>query len=249
MKINPVNFNNSYPAYPAFKGNQRSICDKSGKLLYRTTTYFFRDDLDWNAFVRYLNFKYQNADKVSIINHVCSNGQEPYSLAVKLIHSLKSGAEKFLPIIAKDIDEKNILSAQNGRMGIQLGDIYRINYYTGDNLSKYFTTGKAVNPDNDLVLIPKPNIKDKVIFSQSDIFNDISTLPDENMILLCRNFWPYLEIPQRKNLAKQLSEKINSSSLLVIGDYDERADVGEILYDNGFKETAIRYVYTKHPYT
>ena len=145
---------------PQFKANNRRICNKSGDLLYKTTTYFFRDDLHWDALVSLLSEKYRNTARVNVINHACSNGEEPYSLVVKLLHSLGDTAEKFFPIKAKDIDQDNINSAKAGRMGIILNDMYRINGYTKDNINTYFDYEKALNPMNDMVLSPKSNIKD-----------------------------------------------------------------------------------------
>ena len=77
MRITPTyNFNNyNYKNAIASKGNARAVVDKNNNLLYRTTTYFFREDLDWDNFFALLKRKYQNVPKVNFINHCCSNGE------------------------------------------------------------------------------------------------------------------------------------------------------------------------------
>lgn len=243
MKIAPAYLYNSNPQ--SFQGNRRTVYDKSGNFLYRTTTYFFREDLDWNSFVKLLKYKYNNAQKVNIISHICSNGQEPYSLVVKLIQILGDDASKFFPIIAKDIDQDNIESAKRGKLGIKAEELYRINYQTNGNTSEFFDKGCSTNPQSDLVLIPKPHIKNKVIFSQSDILNDIDSIPTNNTILMCRNFWPYLEPHKREVLAKKISQKLDDTSLVLVGDFDAQINVHQLLKNNGFKETGIENVYSK----
>ena len=240
MLINPIQ-----PYTPRFRGNNRAVCDKSSNLLYKTTTYFFRDDLNWDRFAYLLKNKYQSAKQVNIINHVCSNGQEPYSLAIKLIQKLGAEADKFFPIKARDINYENIESARRGRLGIKNNDIYRINSYTNNNIDLFFDKGKAANPNNDLVLIPKKEIKNKVVFNQADIFDDIETLPPQNTVLLCRNFWPYIDNRRGESLAQKLSRKLDKTCLIVIGDVDYRTSTPQLLKSNGFIETYVNNVFSK----
>ena len=134
MRITPVN-SVSNVCHPNFQGNRRYVYNKNGDFLYRTTTYFFRDDLNWNAFIKFISNKYKNADRVNILNHACSNGQEPYSLAAKLMQTLGEEAEKFFPIIAKDIDKENILM-------VVLTGLFMM------NIPKLYTLHKT-NPETD----------------------------------------------------------------------------------------------------
>ena len=244
MKISPININRqSYK--PSSKGNNREVYNQSGKFLYKTTTYFFRDDLNWSNFVDLLKEKYKTTPKINIINHACSNGQESYSLVIKLMQKLGKEVEKFLPIQAKDIDIDNIASAIRGHLGIKLHDIYRINSYTNNNITTYFNYGEASNPNSDLVLIPKENIKDKVIFNQSDILKDSDKKLPNNTILLCRNLWPYLKLTDREMLAQKLWKNFGKNSLLAIGDFDDKSNTAQLLKKQGFVETGVSRVYTK----
>lgn len=244
MYINPIS-NYPPPKQLSFNSNRRSIYDTQGRLLYKTTTCFFREDLNWDSFVRLLQQKYQNIPKINIINHACSNGAEPFSLIIKLIQKLSKEAAKFFPILAKDLDFDNIENAKNGRIGINFNDIYQINSHTKNKITEFFQYGKSNNPVHDISLIPNDNIRDKVIFSQANILKDLSEKQANNTVLLCRNFWPYLNLETRKLLASLLSQNIGENSLLVIGSFDRERSTLQLLEKNGFKETFIENVFTK----
>ncbi len=230
-----------------FKSNNRRITDKSGGLLYKTTTYFFRDDLDWHGLINLLNNKYRNTPKVNIINHACSNGPEVYSLIIQLGLSLGKTAEKFFPILAKDINPDNIINAQKGsQIGINNNDLYKISYYTNNNLNRFFSYSPAQSSEYHLALKPRPILKDKVIFQQGDILQDVSEIQFQNTVLLCRNFWQYLKDSNCKFLAQKLGEKMDKTSLLVLGEHDIlSSNADKYLAENGFRRLFNRYVYEK----
>ena len=58
LKISPITDNTR-----TFRANRRNITNREGKLLYRTTTYFLREDLNWERFANFLKNKYQSASK------------------------------------------------------------------------------------------------------------------------------------------------------------------------------------------
>lgn len=244
MIISPIQ-TYKYSRVPSFNSNCRSIYDKQGNLLYKTTTCFFREDLHWDSFVKLLNQKYKMAEKVNIINHACSNGQEPYSLVIKLIQHLGKDAEKFFPIQAKDFDSYNIENAKKGLIGINFNDIYQVNSGTKNNITQFFKYEKSYNSINDLTLVPKDNIKNKVIFSQSDILKDLEQKQPDNTVILCRNFWPYLSAKTREKLASLLAKNIGTNSLVAIGSFDCSKDILHLLEKRGFRETSVSNVFSK----
>lgn len=76
-----------------------------------------REDVDWKKFVHFIDKKYKNQDKVKINCFACSDGSEPYSLAIHLINELGiQKAKKFLPIEASDISEPVINEAKTGKI-------------------------------------------------------------------------------------------------------------------------------------
>ena len=94
-------------------------------------------------------------------------------------------------------------------------------------------------------MIPKNNIKDKVEFACSDIFQDVESLPEENTVLLCRNFWQYLLLDLRETLALKLAQKLNKTSLVSIGEHDSACNADKLLEKYGFVNSGVELVYTK----
>lgn len=249
MRILPIyiNSNHSNRNVPTSKGNYREICDSKDKLLYRTTTYFFRADLDWEAFFSLLKRKYKDVQKVNFINHCCSNGEEAYSCIVGLISYFGEDANKFFPIIAKDFDEENILKAKkHSPMDVTWDEISRCRDNTQTDIQMYFEIEKKESHDFVSKLFPKENLKKNVVFSQGDILKDIEEMADKNTVLMCRNFWPYLDKEKQEVLAQKLEKKFDESSLVVIGNFDnEDADVNKLLMEHNFLPTSVKNVFQK----
>ncbi len=244
MRITSVQ-QNTYK--PQFKNNSRQVLDKQGKLLYRTTTYFFREDFNWQKFINMLGQKYKNTPKVNIICHACSSGEEPFSLVMGIENLLGNQSKKFFPIEARDINPENIEMAKKSEFkGIHSTQLLEIKNITNYQPEKYFDIKKCDDYSIPTVtLAPKDTLRKKVNFVQSDIFKDIDFIPKSNTVLMCRNFWPYLSVYERDKLAKKLYNNLDESSLVVVGSFDYASDIHWILTDNGFVETYVDFVYSK----
>lgn len=206
----------------------------------------FRPDLNWDSFVKLLQEKYANTEQVNVINHACSNGAEPFSLVIKLLSKLGEKAQKFFPIKAKDIDAENIRRAKNGYIGIHNDDMYNINTQMQGKVGEFlnYVPSRAMN--DDLGVQPIKQVRENVEFKRSDIFNDVDTIPSSNTVLLCRNFWPYLDTTKQELLADKLAQKLDKTSLLAVGDFDFQCDIDNLLTKRGFVPTYVENVYTKH---
>lgn len=246
MRITQIN-QNKYNYSPADKGNMRIVKDKDGKVLYRTTTYYFRQGLDWNKFSRLLASKYEKTPKVNIIDHACSSGAEAYTLVMMLITKFGEGAKKFYPIIAKDLNKENIEMAKNNEpLEVDDKDFYAINYFTKNNLHKFLDPIATSKSGFSLALRPKEHYHKNIQFAQGNVFDDIEKADSQNTVFFCRNFWPYLSEEKRRELAQKLSEKFDETSLVIIGEYDDiKSNAASLLLENGFVETSTEYVYTK----
>jgi len=210
---------------------------------YYTTTEFFRSDLNWEDFVNYLDNEYKYANKVNIICHACSNGEEPYSLAILLKERFQNKSEKFFPIIAKDLNFENISLAKKGVYSLTSEDISGICLHSNNKLNKYFD---IIGADWRYYYAKAKNaVKDSVIFSCTDIRDDVDNIPPKNTVLLCRNFWPYLSSKDRKLLAQKLYKQLDKSSMLVLGNFDMYGCVTDVLKQNGFVESEIFGIFRK----
>ena len=233
MKISPIM---QHQYQPHFKANSRWVYDKYGNELYKTTTYFFRDDLDWENLIRYLCNKYKDVSKVNFINHACSNGMEPMSFVMSFLLFAPELLKKFVPIIAKDINEENILMAKRGDCGASSDDFLRIHKMTNGKYRDFLDLTSKGKNDGLFTISPKKIITDNIVFEQGDIFKDIDNIPSSNTFFTCRNFWAYLPFEKREELGYKLSQKLDSTSTVLIGYHDVmegRADLHLKL--NGFK--------------
>ena len=230
------------PAYNNlnFKSFRHEILNKSGRVINRGDTCLFRCDLDFDYLINYLEFKYCDTPKVNIIAHACSDGEEVYSLISKMIDSLgEKASKKYLPIEAKDIVKDHIDIAKKGRYTIESYERGAISYYLGDKFNDYFY---YINKNRVKI---SPLLKKNVNFNKGNILEDCKTIDFDNTVLLARNFWHYLDKNNIYKLAHTLSQRMNKSSALVIGDYDKEYNIDKILRNYDFYETQVKNVFEK----
>ena len=250
MNILPCH-NNYNKSHQKFTANNRQVYNAATGKMYKTTTYFFRGDMNWNGFVNLLGNKYKNTSKVNICNDACSCGHEPVSLAIKLKEQFGKLSEKFFPIKASDYNQENIENAKSGIYGIKNEELYQLDTLTGGNYRNYLSFAPAKNEQDDIALMARMDIRKNIEFKQGDIFDNIENIPSSNTVLLCRNFWRYLPTTgnNAEKLAQKLGDKLDSSSLVVIGEYDIECGTKELLEKNGFSETDVKYVFQKDKIT
>ena len=253
MKIDNLSACNSLIVYrpklkmTTFKSSFRSVYDNNFSLKYNTNTCFFRSDLKWGEFVDYLNKKYENTDKVNVIDYACSSGEEPNSLAMILDFKLGSKANKFFPIQAFDIDEDNIEQAEKGLFGLNKGELELIENNIGDKYKEYFDLYND-EQGKPILLSSKENLKSKITYKQSDIKKDFFRVPSKNTVLFCRNFIPYLKIGEEMELVKNIAQHLQSSSLVVLGHFEISYGIEKLFEKAGFKHTSLYNVMEKLPY-
>lgn len=213
-------------------------------LEYKTSTCFFRNDINWQDIVKTLEHKYKNTDKVNVIVHACSSGEEPLSLALRLDDELGENAKKYFPITAKDYDATNIKMAKSGYFNINDDEYTAFKKFTKFNRRNFIMSESNVGK---YLITNQGGVVKNLNFSQADIINDIDNIPSDNTVLFCRNFWPYLKISEQKDAIKKLGEKLKSSSMVVIGCFDTYYGVDKIFVQNGFKHTNDYCVMEKLP--
>lgn len=235
MRINSIT-NTPYTYKPAFASNTRIVRGKDGRLLYRNTTNFFRDDLNWKEFAAFIREKYKNAEKVNVFSYACSDGSEPMSLVILLKEIFGQTSQKFLPVIAKDIDKTVIYFAKSDFVNMDYMDYEVINRYTGGKFDKYFVYPRGgIGFEYEYPVRVNPELNNQIKYSIADINVDTHNITDKNTILFCRNFWPYIKsTEERVNLLHKLTGKLKDNCLLVTGNYDDTVELGKILSEEGF---------------
>ncbi len=257
ITLNSVNLYNQ----PSFGIYFNKVNGENGKLLYRGDTKICRDDIYFPEVIDFLENKYTSVPKVNVVMHACSDGEEVYSFLGVLHSKLGEKSAKYLPVTAKDIEGEHLNLAQKGIYYVGKSEYDIANDCMNGNFYKYFNLLPYIDDDNAppqyLIegkgskneLYPKrikvnDLIKKSVKFEQSDILEDVNHIDFKNTVLFARNFWPYLDKKDMHQLAKRLSERMDSSSTLIIGDFDkEEADLGSVLKMYGFQETSAENVY------
>jgi chemotaxis protein methyltransferase CheR len=198
-------------------------------------TYFFRETPQMEMFTRDLLpiLKERNYEKktIRIWSAACSNGSEPYSLAILLLESdLFSGLGWKIEIAGTDINSEMIRSA---RKGIFTASSFRV---TPPNiLTKYFTeVEKGCWEIND-------RVKKMVSFSQINFFNSSQMRLMRGFdVIFCRNVLIYFDDAGKRRVVEMLYDSLGPLGYLVIGQSESLFKITTI-YDIFPTENTVLY--------
>lgn len=225
------------------------ILYKPGILFNRASTQFFRSDLNWVEFGKYLREKFKDDKKVNTYVYACANGSEPYSLSLLLQSEFPSYCEKFFPICAKDIDKKLINQniADKARGQVKAGVVYPWIKYglqmEDDMIDECLLIKEGDIPEDDEEWLLEKVIA-PVEFQYANILNDVKNIDSEHpSILMARNMWPYVRPFEYQDFSDELYKRLAKGSVVVVGDYDYRGQKGFVdsdkfpscLIKSGFK--------------
>ena len=192
--------------------------NKYDSIIVSNSTHFLRNDMPWLYIGEKLEELYPDAKSVNIHNFACSDGSETYSLAICLIEQLgEERAKKYFPIRATDIDEYVISSAKRGKIRAKSDDIQRLKEVTNNQIWKYFD---IESKGEDYILRPKEILRENVKFECKDFEEGLDEIKGGNNLVMCRNFWGYLDEDKTIRCAKKLYEKLNETSYAIIGNFD-----------------------------
>jgi chemotaxis protein methyltransferase CheR len=164
-------------------------------------TEFFRDEWAFKELKSNILPDLIARNKLKIWSAGCSNGGEPYSIAM-LLQELSIN---YIPtILATDIDEISLLKASEG--GPYSGDSIR--NLPKDILSKYFTY-----TDNQYWL--KDIIKKMVRFQRHNLLLDKFEKGFD--LICCRNVTIYFTNETKNQLNQRFAESLNDRGILFIG--------------------------------
>lgn len=253
--INKTNYNyNSRPTFKSWERETRSR--KSGKIINRNNTYFFRERDLFSKLTKMLSEKFKDVSKVNMYCFGCSDGSEPFTFVMGML-SIEDelNPKKFFPIIARDIDPVAIEKAKNNDYKMYYSEKWAINKYTDGKFDKFIYAPHEIPENDDLLtqVFVRKELYDCVDFAVGDIFEDYKKIEPKNSVVLARNFWPYVEgWTKRSQFLKDLYNHLDFGSYFVIGDFDKKG-VGYKLEGNfctdiklaGFKPTDIKYVFVK----
>ncbi len=227
-----------------------------GEIYTSSYTEFFRDDIDWNKFSSYLSKRFKDCERVNTYDYACSEGLEAYSMSIMFQHKFGEDAEKFFPIIAKDIDKdtitKNIERQKTGKMPRKctIGSMAKAINMCPHDMEKHFVTAEmtishgAIKKTDAL----KEKVTNKVIFDEANILEDIENIDSKHpSIIMMRNMWPYVDENEYQDFADKLYHQLAPGSIAVVGSfdsfygklYDDCPSIAKALTHAGFKQSKV----------
>lgn len=261
MQIQSVNlYNKNYKrtTQTSFTSSSRDYYDphllKQSRTWGRiaTTTWMFRQDLDWEKFINFTHKNFINHKHVNTYSLACSDGSEAYSFLISTIETLpKDVYKKFIPIFAVDRDTEIIKSARTGKINLSPSDICRINIFSKFHNKYFINKNSALNIPNDN--FPEScksydvieELRNKVIFNKGDLLTHFSKIHDSgNSIVFCRNVTPYMPYNDIFKLANIAGSVLKKGSLIVFGEFDRHSGILDFIDIKGFEE-CMEYVFRK----
>ena len=234
MKIitNQLNFTSNYNKYKS-PYNSNYVVQKD---IY-TTTFMFRNDLNWKDLIQYIDKLFKSKNNVNIYNLACSDGSEPYTLAISILETSKN-PDKYFPIKASDIHKGIITDNINSKIALTNSDYEQLGKLTTKTyFNKDASTARDANAPNHIPSKPIKELREKVEFKTADLLTEIKKIKDDsNTIVLCRNVSPYLPETYVEELVKTASEVLKKDSLFIIGNFDNMSDIKMRLLYNNFVE-------------
>lgn len=232
--------NYKQPSFQAFKRTVKR--PETGEVLWKNNTGFYRIDMSWTYLAEFLKEKYSGVEKVFVYNYASSNGLEAYTLLMELLaNNSKDEVDKFMPIIAKDVDEFAIKMANKKLIDISECEKQKINKHTDNHFDDYFEEDEIKKGKYR----PKEKLTANVIFSVGDFTEEYEKLPKDNVIILARNCWPYFPNETKHDLPQKLYEHLGKNVTLITGNFDSLGLGFKKFKNSGFKRTYIPYVYEK----
>lgn len=217
-----------------------------------TNTWLFRDDVDWDNFVKYMEKTFRNKGKVHVYSLASSDGSEAFTLAMTLNNIYdKTVTKKFLPIIASDRDKEMVKAAKSGFINLRYKDLIRIRERDIDPKKYFALSRKRLEIENDS-RVPGIHsykiskfLKDAVNFEQADLMEKLKNIKDNsNTVVMCKNVTPYLSSQEVLDVALNASKNLQKGSLFVIGKYDANTDIANYLKNLGF-QSVMKNVFQK----
>lgn len=187
--------------------NEETLIREVIEAMTTNESMFFRDNKPFEQLrkVVFPELK-KRGGKIRIWSAACSNGQEPYSIAISILEEKHNVAGLSFEIQASDLDTKVIKKAQDGlytQFEVQRGLPITL-------LLSYFSQ----EANNNWRI--KNHIKEMVKFRQLNLLDSYLTMGKFDVIL-CRNVLIYFEDATKREILRKLTAQLNPGGFLFLG--------------------------------
>jgi chemotaxis protein methyltransferase CheR len=199
-----------YLAYLKRHGQNRHELQKLLQFLTVGETCFFRYPCQFDALKELLSQKsHCPTQPIRIWSAGCSTGEEPYSIAITVMEALPDWRDRDIKIIATDINERSIKSAQHG---VYTNWTFRMT--DQGRKKRYFQPeGKA--------LAIRDEVKQLVEFRHQNLYEAFGPNPGGELqdldAIFCRNVLIYFSLEAAAGLMSNFSAALKASGRLFLG--------------------------------
>lgn len=209
-------------------GNDQSEMANFISALTTNVSHFFRENHHFeflaHKILPTLHNKLAEGGKVRIWSAGCSNGQEPYSIAMTLLNADPSLIRQDIKILATDIDPEVLDHAKSAQ--------YKGSLTTGltdQIIDKHFQKSEQ---NNELSLMVNQNVRDLVSFRQLNLHADWP-MKGKFDAIFCRNVVIYFDEPTQIRLYRRFSQALETGGWLMLGHSERLNDSVNSLFKNG----------------
>lgn len=212
-----------------FETYARFVCSEDGKIerrhmisaLTTNVSHFFRERHHFQAFAEKILPAYiegmRHGERLRIWSAGCSNGQEPYSIAISALEAYPEIEDLDFKVLATDIDPKVVSFAANG--------VYPLRLVSGvpeHILSKYFDT--AIE-NGEHHYRAKNTLRSKIVFKELNLLADWP-MKQRMDVIFCRNVVIYFDSKTQNELWPRFRAILAPDGYLFLG-HSERISAHE----------------------
>lgn len=197
------------------KTDPKKYKDFVNKLTINVSEFFRNPDRFTDLGQHILPELLQKNKQVKIWSAGCSNGSEPYSVAI-ILKELQ--AENRVKIFATDLDREILIKAQNG---VYLSN--EIRNLTPELLGKYFT------PKNNGYVL-HDSIKKMVEFKYHNLLDD--AYETELDLIICRNVVIYFTEAAKNTMYKKFYNSLKTGGYLLVGGTEPLLTYRQLGFEN-----------------
>ncbi len=169
-------------------------------------THFYREKEHFNRLGDLIKDRFNSTTSpLYMWSSACSTGQEPYTLSMYLYETFKPENFDRFKILATDIDTEVLKIATEG--------FYQDSQLDGlspQEINNYFDSVAGLNQLKD-------HIKNKVHFSQLNLFQPPYAINKKFDVIFCRNVLIYFKPDDRLKVCTQLLSFLNVGGFLILG--------------------------------
>ncbi|MFB6356859.1 MAG: protein-glutamate O-methyltransferase CheR, partial [bacterium] len=178
------------------------------------TTKFYREQRHWEYLMDELVPAWRDQSRINAWSAACSSGEEPYTLALLLEHSLRKGATTSLAgrpyrILSTDLSDDVL---RRGMRGVYSKDAFEPLADQYPNIVRNYCQQRK----NGYLKIDE-EIRDRVVFRQFNLKSDNYPYRRKFDLVLIRNVLIYFDNEMKQHVIDGLSRSLKKGGTLFIG--------------------------------